>query len=517
MIAGAVAFATATLALDALAQQKPAVPNPPLMPAAPATVAPAPAHATGPALAAQPTPAAQPGPATAQSDVERRLRDLEQANRRLLDEVEQLKDDQKYTQQQVQGLLPLTTRLSGFSDFGFFYVQGNGSGIRPDTTYAHFPEYSPAVAGTKSIPGSWVFMGDPLATMVNANGEPADTDGSRAVTFNPIGNGGDPSFIVNSLEMQLFEGIGDNLTFNAAVDFLPRNRDVSIAGEPSATNSGVPYALGNYFYVRNAYSEWIVPVKTWDLSLYAGKFDSVMGIEYRTEDAASRLTVTPSLICRYTCGYPEGIKARAKFFDDKFIINTALTNGSSFVEMFPFFDEIDTNSMKTISSRVSYRIPLAGETGLELGVSGLFGAQDLQPSDSIYQYQWGADASLDWHNVIFQAEYVHGRASGATGPNPGDPPCGVAPCLHFTGAYGLLGYRVLNWLTPYARVDGRDAWHRSGDSFVYITTLMRTTGGLHFEFGTNVIVKAEYTHVIELGRVPQFADDVATSSLVVKY
>lgn len=82
---------------------------------------------------------------------------------------------------------------------------------------------------------------------------------------------------------------------------------------------------------------------------------------------------------------------------------------------------------------------------------------------------------------------------------------------------GARALGLLNWLTPYARVDGRDAWHRSGDSFVYITTLMRTTGGLHFEIGTNLILKAEYTHVIELGRVPQFADDVATSSFVVKY
>jgi hypothetical protein len=69
---------------------------------------------------------------------------------------------------------------------------------------------------------------------------------------------------------------------------------------------------------------------------------------------------------------------------------------------------------------------------------------------------------------------------------------------------------------PYVRVDWRDAFHRSGDSFVYITDLMRITGGLRLELGASVILKAEYTYVRELGHVPQFPDDVFTSSLVVK-
>jgi hypothetical protein len=70
---------------------------------------------------------------------------------------------------------------------------------------------------------------------------------------------------------------------------------------------------------------------------------------------------------------------------------------------------------------------------------------------------------------------------------------------------------------PYARVDWRDALHRSGASFIYISQLLRVTAGLHFELGTAVIVKAEYTVNRELGRIPQFDDDVFTSSLVVRY
>lgn len=499
------ALALATLAVTRTAAADP----PPSSSPAPAAATPAvPAPAPAPAPAPTTAPPAAPAPATetaapTTADVERRLRALEEENRKLHDQVEQMKDDNKYTQEQVKQLLPLTTRISGFLDVGFFYVQGNGSGIRPDTNYQHFPEYN---TGSTGVPGQWVFMGDPLATMVNARGEPADTDGSRAITFDPIHNGGAPSFIVNSLTLNLFEGIGDNFTVNGAVDFVPRNRDPS---DPNGID------LGAFIDVRLAYGEWIVPTKSWDLSIYAGKFDSVLGIEYRSQDAANRLTVTPSLICRYTCGYPLGIKARAKFFDEKLILNTAVTNGSSFVEMFPFSDELALSAMKSGSARLSYRFPLGD--GLEFGVSGLWGAQNNQTSNTVYQYQYGGDVSLDWNDIIVQGEVLHGQADGAGTGNPTDPPCNIAPCLNFTGAYGLLGYRLFNWLTPYARVDYRDALHRSGSSFVYISDLMRTTGGLHFEIGTNFILKAEYTHIIELGRVPQFNDDVATSSFVVKY
>ena len=44
----------------------------------------------------------------------------------------------------------------------------------------------------------------------------------------------------------------------------------------------------------------------------------------------------------------------------------------------------------------------------------------------------------------------------------------------------------------------------NGASFVYISDLARVTPGLHFEFGTNVIVKAEYSLNRELGRIPHF-------------
>ena len=59
--------------------------------------------------------------------------------------------------------------------------------------------------------------------------------------------------------------------------------------------------------------------------------------------------------------------------------------------------------------------------------------------------------------------------------------------------------------------------HQNGASFVYISDLMRATVGLRVEIGTRVIVKVEVTKNQELGRLPQFPDDVVTSSLILKY
>jgi hypothetical protein len=153
--------------------------------------------------------------------------------------------------------------------------------------------------------------------------------------------------------------------------------------------------------------------------------------------------------------------------------------------------------------------------GLELGGSGSFGAQDLQAADDVHHWQAGADAHLDWRGLEVTGEFVKGRARGRSAA--GEPPCGVAPCLRYMGAYGLVGYRVLNWLMPFARVDWRDALHEHGADFVYVSQLVRFTPGLRFETGEHVIVKLEYTLNRELGRIPQFDNDIVTSSLVAHF
>jgi hypothetical protein len=421
---------------------------------------------------------------------------LREASERVDERVESLERKQQTTQRRLDGMLPLSSRLGGYLDVGAFWAGGNGSGVRPDTGHAVFPQYDGV------LPDSWVLMGDPLSTQVNARGDPADTGESLAVVFDPVDSRGKSSFIANAVNLDLTTGIGERLLVEGMVDLVPRNRDVSRA-------DGV--FLGDYMDVKLAYINYLVPTKRFELDLYGGKIDPVVGYEYRIQESPDRISVTPSLACRYTCGRPLGFKARAKFLSNRALVLAAsLTNGSSFREGFGFSNEIDTNHFKTVASRLSYRFDVGA--GLELGASGQLGAQDLQPADDVYQWQYGFDVHLDVRGVDLAAEFVTGRVDGATAP--GGAECGSAPCLDFKAAYGLLGYRALNWLMPYVRVDWRDALHRSGASFVYVSKLVRVTPGVRFDLGTHVAIKAEYTINRELGPIPQFDNDVLSTSVV---
>jgi hypothetical protein len=422
------------------------------------------------------------------------IEELKAQNRELHEELQLLKDDLQQTDQRVDRIAPLAAKVTGYMDFGFFVVGGNGSGIRSDFDHFYFPEY-------EGITDSWVFMGDPLSTAINARGEPATTGESRAITFDSIKSKG-PTFLINSLNIGLFAQVANSTIVQAKFDLAPRSLDPS---------NKEHLFFADFVDVRLAYLEHRISRSWINLSLFAGKFDSVLGFEYRAQEAPNRIEVTPSLICRYTCGYPLGVKARALFAGDRLGLNVAVTNGTSFVELFPFYDEIDTNAMKTGSARLH----ISPMRDVEIGVSGLYGAQDRQSKSSTRQWMYGVDFHLHRQNLVLRGEFVQGRATGETE----DPalPCDLVPCLRFKGAYGLLGYRLTNIVMPYLRVDWRDALHRNGGSFVYISQLGRLTSGLRLTLNQNLVVKAEYTVNRELGRAPQFNDDVFTSSLVVSY
>jgi hypothetical protein len=425
------------------------------------------------------------------------LRALQEQNEALAARVEELESDRDWTNERVDQLMPLKTRVSGYVDFGFFLVQGDGRGIRTDLGHTNLPEYA-------DVPDSWVFMGDPLSTAINSRGDVADLAESRAITFDPIGNRGEPSFILNSVNIQLFAGVGDDLTVNTSFDLLPRARNISNADGD---------ALGDYLDVKLGYVDYRLELGSARLTLYAGKFDSVLGYEYRIQESTSRITVTPSLICRYICGRPLGLKARLELLDDALVLNASVTNGTHFSESFDFADEIDANAGKTAAGRLSYALPVGA--GLELGASAAYGTQDAQTGTDPAQWHFGFDAHLEWGDLHVSAEVVKGKAEGED--EAGEPRCGVAPCIRYKGGYGLVAYRITNWLMPYVRSDFRDAVHRSGASFVYRSELVRGTGGLRFDLGTNIIVKAEYTLNHELGPVPAFDNDVFTSSLVARW
>jgi hypothetical protein len=444
----------------------------------------------------------EPAPSSSAPPTRAEIEELKAQNRELREELELLKEDLQQTDQRVDKLAPLAAKVTGYLDFGFFVVGGTGAGIMADSAHLHFPEYDDIVQD------SWTFMGDPLSTAVNARGEPATTGESRAITFDPIRSRG-PTFLLNSLNLGLFAQVASNTVLQAKFDLVPRGRDPSVRDLDSLF-------LGDYVDVRLAYVEQRI-VRRWiDLALFAGKFDSVMGFEYRTQEAPTRIEVTPSLICRYTCGSPIGVKARSLLLDGKLGLNVAVTNGTHFTELFPFHDEVDSNMMKTGAGRLH----IAPARGFELGVSGMYGAQDRQANDDTRQWMYGVDFHYHRHNLVLRGEFVQGRAHGETGtppPNEFVKPCDEVACLQFKGAYGLVAYRLTNAVMPYARVDWRDALHRNGPSFVYISELGRITSGLRLTLTPNVVLKAEYTYNRELGRIPQFLNDVFTSSLVVTY
>jgi hypothetical protein len=427
-----------------------------------------------------------------------KLEELDERLRKAEEALEEAKDDNTYLDEKLTALLPVQNKITGYLDFGLFATTGNGAGTRTDVGHFLFPEYS-------YVPETWVFYGDPLSTTVNSRGDVADTGESRAIVFDPIDSNGEPTFLVNALNLTLFSGIGETGQVNASVDFLPRGRDVS---NPSGL------FLGDYLDVKLAYGEWRPQVsESFDLTLQAGKFDSVLGFEYRSIESPDRTGVTPSLICRYTCGRPLGLKARARFLDEALVANVSVTNGSHFSEGFDFANEVDTNSMKTVAARLSYQIAHK----VELGASGAWGAQDFQPENDVYQWHIGGDVHAEVADLELTAEVVHGRAKGETSTAMGNTPCDIAPCLRYTGGYVQVAYRLNNTLIPYARVDYRDALHRSGASFVYVSDLGRATLGLRTEIGTRIIVKAEATKNQELGGQTVIPNDVVTSSLVIKY
>lgn len=383
-------------------------------------------------------------------------------------------------------------QLGGYLDLGFFYVQGNGSGVRADLNHT--------AERYDGLLGSWVLLGDPLSTAINSRGDPADLTDARAVRFDAVHSQGKPTFMVNAVNLSLKASVNDEFFVTALIDLLPRERMFGGGG-----------AVGDFLDVKLASVRWEHAYEWGRLTVNAGKFDSLLGLEYRTQEANQRLTVTPSLLCRYTCGRPLGLKGRAELLDGHLELGLAITNGSSQIETFSFSNETDFNFFKTFSGRVAVRLDVLD--GLELTASGAIGAQDRQADDTVLQWHLGGAARLEWDRVQLQAEYVIGRA---VGKDLTTSPCSGAACLKYKAGYGLIGVRMLWCFVPYVRVDYRQADLRLGSEYAYMSDVMRVTGGVRFEPNSRIAVKAEYTYNHEFTAF-QFPDNVLTTSFVLSY
>ena len=393
--------------------------------------------------------------------------------------------------------------VSGYVDFGFFAAQGDGSGVIQDVGPAQsraFPQYADKFA--------WVFLGDLLSPAVNSRGEAADLGNLPGVNrADSIRSGGAPSFIVNEVNLTLQGALGESALATASVNYLPR--------------SGADFALGDTFDVDIAQIEWM-PTASRRWSIFAGKMESVVGIEYRDRKARDRFGITPSLIARYTTGNPLGLKVRGKLgTDDWFIVAAALTNGSSTTETFHFYDEVDSNAGKTASGRLALRAP----SGLiEVGASGMYGPQDHAQDSRDAMWFVGADLQVHHRGFDVKGQWLYGRAPGEQlGQTYSEDHRPYGLRLHL-GAYLEANWMVLPYLGFLVRGDVRDGvvWLGNPDApgggdRIYITKSWRGTGGVRVVPNEHVAIKAEYLHNGEYGHVPSIRNDVFVASLVLSY
>lgn len=396
------------------------------------------------------------------------------------------------TRSLITGRQPRVT-VGGYIDIGGFIPQGNGSGIIRDQGNSIFPQYTGQYG--------WVFLGDLLAPTVNSRGEVADLGDPAGAPprFDSIHSGGSPGFIVNEVNLNLTSGLGDSAIATASVNFVPR--------------SGHDFSLGDFLDVDLAQIEWL-PTRDQRTSIFVGKFDSVVGIEYRDRKASQRFGITPSLIARYTTGTALGIKVRTKLGpDDLLVLAAAATNGAFTTEQFHFYSEIDTNAGKTASGRISVRPPVPFE--LEVGASGSYGSQDRARSSNGKMWFYGFDLMAHALTFDLKAQYLKGAA-------PGDPSGDEVFGLKLHGG----GYAEIDWMiTPIvgllARGEFRDALVWLGDptapggaNRLYLTKSWRGTGGLRLAFSDRIIVKLEYLRNGEYGGIPEIKNDILTGSLL---
>jgi hypothetical protein len=377
-------------------------------------------------------------------------------------------------------------RVSGYGDVGFFTTQGDGSGFRRDIGHAMFPDRTGI---------GWVFYGDLLATQINSRGDVADLGEAPGVDrFDSVNSEGNPTFLINELNVTVNAGLGSSALFTSSVNFTPR--------------TGTDFDLGDSFDVDLVQLEW-QPTDDGKTSLFVGKVDSVIGHEYKTRKAPQRFGITPTLLARYTTGTAVGIKARTILAGDHIVLAAAVTNGSFGTEQFHFFNEVDTNSFKTLSGRAALRLAI-GDGTLELGPSGSWGTQDGAGDDAGKMWFAGVDAELLLTRLALRLQWLRGKA-------PGDELAMTYSLDLRNGGYAEADLILTPMIGVLGRAEFRDAEVQQGMDRLYITKNWKATAGVRLIFNPHAILKAEYSHNGEYGDVPAIPDDVVTTSAVMAF
>jgi len=404
--------------------------------------------------------------------------------------------------------------ITGYVDVGFAKAQGDGTSF--PSSYRALPP-----------PGPPDYFVDPFAPAVNARGEAASTalpPGTMAGGFLPrsAGIGGKPSFLINTADVDLrYTAPELPILIFTRLQVIPRLYD-------PATSQGVLGGEYTRLFLEQAFGR-ITPIKSAELAISVGKFDSVFGIEYLDNQANFRVGVTPSLLARYTTGQSTGVKVFYRYqlipIASAISLNVAATNSGTFVEALQG-PSASLTGRPVGAARLGYELNLA-RVSLKLGASAVYGPRnDQSATTAATQRLLGVDVRLVVPTLTIAGEYVDIEEEG------GDEIAAMpVPKLAGTGPYPEVAefYAHGFWLqaaeelplpidpalfraTLYARYEQRHAdfpGYAGADIEVD-----RITAGLNLGLGESLQVKAEYLVNREVEGAPQVANNVFTSSAV---
>ncbi len=136
-------------------------------------------------------------------------------------------------------------------------------------------------------------------------------------------------------------------------------------------------------------------------------------------------------------------------------------------------NQIDGNRQKDLAARVEV-YPIDG-----LMVGGVAYSSVGQMTRAGTKQRFEGDVRLDKDNLLVQAEYIYARDKAADG----------APFVNSHGAYGALGYTLLDHLQPVARVGFIDANADAAGGRV-----VEYSGGVNYYFkGNNLKLQASFS------------------------
>jgi hypothetical protein len=395
--------------------------------------------------------------------------------------------------------------VTGYIDVGFAKAQGNGTSWQPG--------FTPTMPGAPAD-----YYVDTFAPAVNSRGDVASTDpqGQPVDGFLPrsAGIGGRPSLLINTADVDLRYTASELpvLVFTR-LQLVPR-----LYGPVVDPAQGMVPGEQTRLVLEQAFGR-VTPLRSAELAISVGKFDSVFGIEYLDNQANFRIGVTPSLISRYTTGESVGAKV---FYRVQLIpifsavsVNIAATNSGTFVESL----QGPSRSLTGVpvgSIRFGYELNLE-RVSLKLGASGAMGPRNDQIQGAAQQQLlFGFDARFVAPTLAIAAEFVDVHEDGAVGPKlTGTNTYPMVTEFYAHGFYVQVAEELPLQIAPfritlYGRYDRRNAEFEGYSNI----TVDRITGGLNVGIGESLQVKAEYLINRELVEAPTVANNVFASSVV---